>query len=147
MFSLLIFFVSFCFCLDGKITINRENDVLVEAFDQSPLGIRFISFGTLEMGNMGYFYNCSAVKNDTIIIDDIIVVDDDENINKNKNVNDRVEIETANTPSIAKIGFLPTTSSTTNKNQNKYYENSANQFFFSSFPVKLIIACLFILVI
>lgn len=44
---------------DGKITISREGETIVEAFDQNPLDVNYVSLGSLDTnGATDYYYNC-----------------------------------------------------------------------------------------
>lgn len=54
-------FYYYLFCLyrpDGEINIYREGQKIVQAFDQQPLNINFVSFGNFDANVMDFFYNC-----------------------------------------------------------------------------------------
>lgn len=44
---------------DGEISISREGETIVQAFDQNPLDINYVSLGSLDPnGATDYYYNC-----------------------------------------------------------------------------------------
>lgn len=60
-------FLSLFFCQrpDGDISIYREGRIIVQAFDQNPLDVNYVSLGTLDPNAMDYYYNCRANDDDS----------------------------------------------------------------------------------
>lgn len=54
----MIFFSFFAYRLDGEINIFRDGQKIVEAFDQNPLDINYVSLGNSDSNEINYYYNC-----------------------------------------------------------------------------------------
>lgn len=99
---------------DGDIKIFRESDIIAEGFDQSPLGINYIGFGTTDNSEMVFFYNCgardtNADETETVSVSTTTMAKIGSfpiNSNTSKIPNNETETVAVDTPVMAKAGWF-----------------------------------------
>lgn len=109
----LFFFFLFYFA-DGDIKLFRENDIIAEGFDQSPLGINYISFGTIDNSEMIFFYNCGTKdttfdETETVSVNTTTMAKIDSlliNGTTSETPDNETELVSVNTTVTAKVGWF-----------------------------------------
>lgn len=95
--------------------VYREGEIIAEVFDQSPLEINYISFGTVDSSGMRFFYNCgnkdADFENDEPVPVSSSAMTEESDASSETAFNE-TEVVTANAPAVAKINWLSMSSAT-----------------------------------